>query len=179
MNYYSCVTTPIGNITIASGGEALTGLWFDGQKYDRDGLDSNCMQGDLPIFEETKEWLSHYFSGQEPKKRPLLQLSGTPFQQLVAQIMSEIPYGQVVTYGEIATQVSKQLGREHMSAQAIGNAVGHNPISLLIPCHRVVGADGSLTGYAGGVWRKKYLLELEGIDLKGAGLYLPKKKNPQ
>ena len=161
MTYTYHYQSPLGGITLASNGEALTGLWFDGQKYFGDTLPEQCEEKSLPVFEETKRWLDIYFQGKEPDFTPPLSMETTPFRKVVWEIMLSIPYGQTMTYGEIAKQVAKQKGIERMSAQSVGGAVGHNSISLIIPCHRVVGTDGSLTGYAGGIDKKEKLLALE------------------
>ena len=155
MEYTYHYTSPLGGITLASDGEALTGLWFDGQKYFADTLDAEYAEKALPLFGETAKWLDLYFAGIVPDFTPKLSPRGTPFRHAVWNVLLTIPYGHTMTYGEIA----KALGCR--SAQAIGGAVGHNPISLIIPCHRVVGADGSLTGYAGGVDKKRSLRKLE------------------
>ena len=155
MDYTFHVDSPLGGITLASDGEALTGLWFDGQKYYADTLDAEYAEKALPIFDETAKWLDLYFGGIVSGFTPKLNPRGTSFRRRVWDVLLTIPYGQTMTYGEIA----KALGCR--SSRAIGGAVGHNPISLIIPCHRVVGADGSLTGYAGGVDKKRSLLELE------------------
>ena len=155
MDYTFHVDSPLGGITLASDGEALTGLWFDGQKYYADTLDAEYAEKALPIFDETAKWLDLYFAGIAPDFTPKLSPRGTSFRRRVWDVLLTIPYGHTMTYGEIA----KALGCR--SAQAIGGAVGHNPISLIIPCHRVMGADGSLTGYAGGVDKKRRLLEKE------------------
>ena len=157
---YHC-TSPIGGITLASDSEALTGLWFDGQKYFPHKLISESTEAELPIFTETVKWLDIYFSGKEPDFTPTISLNTTSFRKAVYDILLTIPYGQTMTYGEIAHILAEQQGVERMSAQAVGSAVGHNPISIIIPCHRVVGADGSLTGYAGGLDKKTALLKLE------------------
>lgn len=161
MNKIYRYTSPLGGITLASDGEALMGLWFDGQKYFGDTLDGEAAECDLPVFVQTCKWLDIYFSGKEPGFTPPLKLKTTPFRRAVCGIMLTIPYGQTMTYGEIADMIARQRGMERMSAQAVGGAVGHNPISIIIPCHRVVGTDGSLTGYAGGIDKKTALLELE------------------
>ena len=148
MLYLDHTDSPLGPITMASDGTSLTGLWFDGQKY-------------FPVFEDTRRWLHLYFSGTAPTFLPDLAPAGTPFQQDIWEILRSIPYGETRTYGQIAELYAQKHGILRMSAQAVGGAVGHNPISILIPCHRVVGADGSLTGYAGGLFRKTFLLELE------------------
>ncbi len=155
MDYTFHVDSPLGGITLASDGEALTGLWFDGQKSFADTLDAEYAEKALPVFGETAKWLDLYFAGVEPDFTPKLSPRGTSFRRRVWDVLLTIPYGHTMTYGEIA----QRLGCR--SAQAIGGAVGHNPISLIIPCHRVVGADGSLTGYAGGVDKKCRLLEME------------------
>ncbi|MDE7340328.1 MAG: methylated-DNA--[protein]-cysteine S-methyltransferase [Lachnospiraceae bacterium] len=153
--------SPLGEIILASDGEALSGLWFRGQKYFGSTLGEAPVQRTLPVFDRTKEWLDIYFSGTAPDFTPPLSLRTTPFRRAIWDILLKIPFGQTMTYGEIAGQTAKQMNRPHMSAQAVGGAVGHNPISLIIPCHRVIGADGSLTGYAGGIDRKRRLLEME------------------
>lgn len=212
MTYTAHSNSPLGGITLASDGHALTGLWFDGQKHfpatyrDRTSEDS-----DLPVFKQTQKWLDIYFAGECPDFIPPLAPQGTLFQQKIWELLLAIPYGKTMTYGEIARQYAgmchdaslqgtalhgatiqrasthgaslhsttspdsllhdtspqdatlKNMSQptKSMSAQAVGGAVGHNPVSLIIPCHRVIGANGSLTGYAGGLERKKYLLELE------------------
>ncbi|MBQ7654996.1 MAG: methylated-DNA--[Clostridia bacterium] len=155
------VLSPLGGITLTSDGEALTGLWFDGQKHFPERLIADFQSKPLPVFEEAERWLNLYFSGQEPGFTPPLTLRGTPFQRGVWEILRAIPYGKTVTYGEIAAQIARQNNLPRMSAQAVGSAVGRNPISLIVPCHRVLGANGSLTGYAGGIEKKRFLLEME------------------
>ncbi len=161
MIYTYHYTSPLGGITLAGNGESLTGLWFDGQKYYGDTLGKVFTECSLPIFTETVNWLDIYFSGRNPDFTPSIYLNTTPFRKAVCDIMLTIPYGQTMTYGEIADIIAEQKGIERMSAQAVGGAVGHNPVSIIIPCHRVVGADGNLTGYAGGLDRKAELLKLE------------------
>ena len=167
MDYTSRYLSPLGYITLASDGEALIGLWFDGQKHFAAILDPQQREcDDLPVFADTQRWLDCYFSGQVPDFTPKLMMRATPFRQAIWEILLSIPYGKTMTYGEIArrfveTFPETSLPKQHMSAQAVGGAVGRNPISLIIPCHRVIGANGSLTGYAGGLERKKFLLELE------------------
>lgn len=147
---------------MASDGQALIGLWFDGQRHDRSVIDSKVYtMDDVPIFHSVRAWLDDYYSFGRPTFLPPLRLVGSPFRRMVADIMLSIPYGKTTTYGEIAKEVAHRMHRDHMSAQAVGNAVGHNPISIIIPCHRVLGTDGRLTGYAGGLDRKKALLTLE------------------
>ena len=147
--------SPLGVINLCSDGTHLTAVTFAGQKYEERHIPTDAVPGSCPVLEETKDWLFLYFSGKTPDFLPPLKPEGTPFQQKVWELLLQIPYGKTVTYGQLA----KQLGSK--SAQAVGGAVGRNPISILIPCHRVVGADGSLTGYAGGVERKQFLLTLE------------------
>lgn len=159
MDYIYHYESPIGMITMASDGETLIGLWFDGQKYFGDSLGEAYEKKMLPIFEQTINWLDIYFSGGIPDFTPALTMRTTEFRKNVWNIMLSIPYGETMTYGEIAKKL------QSMSAQAVGGAVGHNSISLIIPCHRVVGSDGSLTGYAGGIDKKIKLLALEGIKL--------------
>lgn len=161
MTYIHHYPSPLGGITLASDGEALTGLWFDGQKYYGDNLTKNCVEKRLPIFEQAEKWLDIYFSGREPDFTPALKMQTTDFRKAVWEIMLTIPYGETMTYGEIAEKLALRKGIARMSAQAVGGAVGHNSISLIIPCHRVVGANGSLTGYAGGIDKKEKLLEIE------------------
>ena len=163
MHYLSHYKSPLGDITIASDGENIVGLWFDKQKYERAILSNECIDdATLHVFDLTKQWLDIYFEGKEPNFTPPLKLSGSAFRQTVGEIMLEIPYGKTTTYGEIARQVTQKMGISSMSSQAVGGAVGHNPISIIVPCHRVMGSDGTLTGYAGGLDKKRFLLRLEG-----------------
>lgn len=173
MTYICKYRSPIGGITLASGGEELTGLWFDGQKYFGDTLSGQCRETALPVFDEAERWLDIYFSGKAPDFTPPLKIQTTPFRSSVWKILLTVPFGHTMTYGEIARRIAEEKGIPAVSAQAVGGAVGHNPISLIIPCHRVVGADGSLTGYAGGIDKKLKLLELEKADM--SELYIPKK----
>lgn len=161
ISYTAHYLSPLGKITLASDGESLTGLWFDGQKYFGVTLSAENVECDLPIFKQTVTWLDIYFSGKPPDFTPPLKLYTTPFREAVCNIMLTIPYGQTMTYGEIAKIIAKQKNINRMSAQAVGGAVGHNPISIIIPCHRVVGTGGNLTGYAGGIDKKASLLKLE------------------
>lgn len=163
MDYIAHYSSPLGSITLSSDGAALTGLWFDGQKYFGATLSEEQAEKALPVFDETRRWLDAYFQGKDPGATLPLAPKGTPFQKAVWDILRTIPRGATLTYGEIALQVARAMGRVHMSPQAVGGAVGHNPISILIPCHRVVGQSGSLTGYAGGVDKKLWLLTLEGV----------------
>lgn len=171
MEYISHYDSPLGGITLTGCEDGLTGLLFDGEKYFEETIDGTLEERDLPVFAETKRWLDIYFSGKDPEFLPELCLRETPFRKEVCEIMLTIPYGQTMTYGQIANQLAKNRGLAKMSAQAIGGAVGHNPISLIIPCHRVIGSNGSLTGYAGGIDKKVKLLELEGVDM--SGMFIP------
>ena len=173
MDYIYKYKSPIGSITLASDGNALMGLWFDGQKYDRDVLLLEAEEKELPIFSETCKWLDIYFSGRKPDFTPPILMRTTNFRQKVWKILLTIPYGKPMTYGDIAKKMAVQYGIQKMSAQAVGGAVGHNSISIIIPCHRVVGANGSLTGYAGGIDKKIKLLSLEKVDL--SNMYVPEK----
>lgn len=166
MEYISHYPSPVGNILLAADETGLTGLWFEGQKYFPHHLDKEALEKELPIFEHTKKWLDIYFSGKEPDFTPPLHFEGTTFQNQVWKILCSIPYGQTMTYGEIAKQLARENNVPRMSAQAVGGAVGHNEISIIIPCHRVVGSNGSLTGYAGGIDKKIKLLQLEKADMK-------------
>ena len=165
MIYVYHYNSPLGGITISSSGTAITGLWFDGQKYFGVTLPENCEEKELAVFDEAKRWLDIYFSGKEPDFTPPLLMQTTPFRKAVWEILLTIPYGQTMTYGGIADRIAKQKGLDKMSAQAVGGAVGHNAISLIIPCHRVVGTNGSLTGYAGGIEKKVQLLTMEKADM--------------
>ncbi len=166
--------TPLGGMTMASDGAVLIGLWFDGQKYFAriPGLAAAAQyewtEASLPIFAETERWLDVYFGGREPDFTPAFSVGGTPLRRAVWEILLGIPYGQTASYGAIARRVAERMGIPAMSARAVGGAVGHNPLSLIIPCHRAVGADGSLTGYAGGIGRKEMLLRLEGAEIRDA-----------
>ncbi len=175
MFYKTDYTSPIGGITLGSDGKNIVGLWLEGQKHFAGMVNDEMFQNDnLPIFKKAKSWLSRYFCGEKPEISELpLAPAGGEFRQEVWNILCEIPYGDVMTYGEIAQRIAKKRGVQCMSSQAIGGAVGHNPISIIIPCHRVVGTNGSLTGYAGGLDKKIKLLRLEGVDM--AKLYRPSK----
>lgn len=158
---------------MASDGERLTGVWFDGQKYFADNLPEEHEEKDLPVFAQTRQWLTIYFSGQAPDFTPPLSMDGiSPFRRRVWEILLTIPFGRVSTYGAIAGQIAAETGKK-VSAQAVGGAVGHNAVSLIIPCHRVIGANGSVTGYAGGVDKKLALLKMEGADV--SALFVPKR----
>ena len=156
MLFLTHYASPWGPILLAADETGLTGLWFEGQKYFPSFLGVDYQEKETPVLTETARWLDVYFSGKDPDILPPLHPQGSPFRQAVWNILLTIPRGQTMTYGEIA----RRLGVH--SAQAVGGAVGHNPISILIPCHRVVGSDGSLTGYAGGFDRKTRLLQLAG-----------------
>ena len=173
MTYTYHYNSPFGGITLSSNGAELTGLWFDGQKYFGDTLEEKYEEKSLPIFEQTALWLDTYFSGKSPAFTPPLFMKTTPFRKAVWEIMLTIPFGKTMTYGESADRIAQQKGLSKMSAQAVGGAVGHNSISLIFPCHRVVGTNGSLTGYSGGINKKVKLLTLEGADM--TSLFIPKK----
>lgn len=162
MQYTSHYQSPLGRMLLAADDLGLTGLWFEGQKYFARCLDKEHEERELPLFMEVRRWLDIYFMGKEPDFAVPLNLLGTDFQKEVWHILCSIPYGKTVTYGEIAGQLAVKRGLRSMSAQAVGGAVGHNEISIIVPCHRVIGANGSLTGYAGGQDRKIKLLALEG-----------------
>lgn len=162
MQYTSHYQSPLGAILLAADERGLTGLWFEGQKYFALYLDKEHQEREVPVFAQAKKWLDVYFSGREPEIQVPLHFTGTDFQNQVWQILCSIPYGQTMTYGEIARELAARRGTKSMSAQAVGGAVGHNEISIIVPCHRVVGASGSLTGYAGGIDKKIALLKLEG-----------------
>ena len=164
--YTSIYPSRLGDILLAADEIGLTGLWFFGQSYFADTLPTEQIAQETPILTQAREWLDEYFSGKEPDFTPTLHPIGSPFRQAVWKLLLQIPYGQTTTYGEIARQLEKLQNRPHMSAQAVGGAVGHNGISIIIPCHRVVGTKGNLTGYAGGLDKKMALLELEHANRK-------------
>lgn len=167
MYYSTCYETPIGEVTLASDGENLVGLWMKGQKYFGGTISNEIMdRSDLPVFDSAKDWLKRYFNGEQPKisELPLAPI-GSEFRQMIWKILCDIPYGEYLTYGEIADMAAEKMGKEKMSSQAVGGAVGHNPISVIIPCHRVIGANGNLTGFASGIDKKMKLLEHEGADM--------------
>ena len=161
MDYTYHTESPLGGITLASDGRALTGLWFDGQKHFAETLAPDHTDKLLPVFEETLRWLDQYFSGICPDFKPPLAPRGSAFRQAVWQALLTIPCGRTMTYGQIAEKITGPAGTARVSARAVGGAIGHNPISLIIPCHRVTGAGGNLTGYAGGIDKKECLLRLE------------------
>lgn len=179
MYYKTKYTSPLGLITLASCGDKIIGLWNEGQKYHGSNLSAEMTTKDeLPVFQTAKKWLDRYFAGKNPSisELPLAPIGGE-FRQIVWNVLCQIPYGKVITYGEIAKKVADKMNKTSMSSQAVGGAVGHNPISIIIPCHRVVGTNGSLTGYAGGIDIKVKLLELEGVDM--SRLYVPRKQRNQ
>lgn len=173
MTYIQHYESPLGGILLAADEIGLTGLWFDGQKYFARGLSNERIAQETPILTEAKRWLDIYFTSKAPDFTPPLHPTGSEFRKAVWEILLQIPYGQTTTYGEIARQLAEKQGVAQMSAQAVGGAVGHNKISIIIPCHRVVGTNGSLTGYAGGIHKKEQLLELERADMRR--FFLPKK----
>lgn len=166
MEYINYYESPLGKLLLSADDIGLTGVWFEEQKYFAQGLKEPYEEKELPVFEDTKRWLTIYFSGKAPDFTVPFHFIGTDFQKAVWEILRSIPYGKTMTYGEIAKQIALQKGISHMSAQAVGGAVGHNKISILVPCHRVVGTNGNLTGYAGGMDKKVKLLTLEGVDME-------------
>jgi methylated-DNA-[protein]-cysteine S-methyltransferase len=167
MYYSTTYPSTIGTLTLACDGVNLVGVWIEGQKYHGDSIpEEMTTKNDMPVFDAAKKWLDNYFAGKKPaiSELPLAPVGGA-FRQAVWGILREIPYGEVISYGRIAKKMAVKMNRKTMSAQAVGGAVGHNPISIIIPCHRVVGSNGSLTGYAGGIGKKARLLELEGADM--------------
>lgn len=173
MLYFTHYLSPLGSIMLASDGDNLVGLWLEGQKYFAGTVAEEITEKpDLPVFAAARYWLDKYFTYQKPAISDLpLAPKGGAFRRAVWDVLCEIPYGEVITYGEIAKKMAARMNKVSMSAQAIGGAVGHNPISIIIPCHRVVGANGSLTGYAGGISKKIKLLEHEGADM--SRLFIP------
>lgn len=167
--YTKTVSSPVGDLVLVSDGEYLTGLFIAGQKYFMDGCSKELYENnDLEVFHIVEEWLKSYFAGANPSINSLLlKPAGTNFRQIVWQELLNIPYGDTITYKELGKKVARRLGKSSMSSQAIGGAVGHNPISIIIPCHRVIGTDGSLTGYAAGLAKKEYLLALEKANIHG------------
>lgn len=165
MLYYKKIASPLGEITLRSDGTSLTGLWFKGDKHYSDKDIAGAVLSDLPVFTQAEQWLDKYFAGENPLIDMPLKLAGSAFQMQVWQLLQKIPYGSLTTYGDIAKSIAAQRGLARMSAQAVGGAVGHNPLCIIIPCHRVVGSNGSLTGYGGGMPRKTALLQLEGVDM--------------
>lgn len=175
MLYKTICDSPLGSITLCSDGNNLIALWIGGQKnFSSTTKQEIYRNDDLPIFEKTKEWLKRYFNEEKPQISELqLSPTGNAFRQTVWQILCDIPYGEVTTYGDIAQKIARLQGIKKMSAQAVGGAIGHNPISIIIPCHRVIGANGNLTGYEGGIEKKIYLLKHENSWIDS--FYVPKK----
>ena len=173
MTFLTHYDSPLGGVLLAADESGLTGLWFEGQKYFADNLPAERAERETETLALAKRWLDIYFAGKEPDFMPPLHPVGSPFRRAVWELLLEIPYGQTTTYGELSRRLAAKMGIAHMSAQAVGGAVGHNGISIIIPCHRVVGTGGSLTGYAGGVDKKEKLLELERADMRG--FFVPKK----
>ena len=173
MTFTQHYDSPLGGILLAADEVGMRGLWFDGQKYFARDLPAERIEQNTPALAEAKRWLEIYFTGNEPDFLPPLHPVGSDFRQEVWDILLQIPYGQTTTYGEIAQQLAEKHGLPRMSAQAVGGAVGHNEISVIIPCHRVVGTNGNLTGYAGGIDKKMKLLKLEHTDM--TGFFVPKK----
>jgi len=168
MHYITNYKSQLGEISLVSDKDNIVGLWLGKKKYMNDVISSDVVEdNDLPVLKKGRAWLDNYFSGKKPdiSSLPLAPLASTEFRQVVWKILLEIPYGELTTYGDIAKEAAKRMGKERMSGQAVGGAVGHNPISIIIPCHRVVGSDGSLTGYGGGINIKIKLLELEGVNM--------------
>lgn len=172
MTFIQHYNSPLGGILLAADEIGLTGLWFNGQKYFARSLPAGYTEQNTPALSEAKRWLEVYFTGKKPDFMPPLHIVGSAFRRAVWEILLQIPYGKTTTYGEIARQLAKKQKLPRMSAQAVGGAVGHNEISIIIPCHRVVGTNGSLTGYAGGIEKKIKLLELEHTDM--SSFFVPK-----
>ena len=173
MTYTMEYASPLGGMLLAADDEGLTGAWFDGQKYFAAGLAPQREMRETAVLRDAAHWLDRYFEGRDPGFLPALHPLGTAFQQEVWKLLLDIPYGETTTYGALAAQLAARKGLARMSAQAVGGAVGRNHISIIIPCHRVVGANGSLTGYAGGVEKKVRLLTLENANMER--LFVPKK----
>ena len=173
MTFVQHYDSPLGGILLAADEEGMTGLWFDGQKYFAHDLPAEHTERNTPVLSEAGRWLDIYFDGKEPDFMPPLHPVGSDFRRAVWELLLQIPHGQTATYGEIARQLAQKRGAARVSAQAVGGAVGHNQVSIIIPCHRVVGTNGSLTGYAGGIRKKVALLELEHTDM--SRFFLPKR----
>lgn len=161
MEYVADYESPIGRILLAGTEDAVTGLWFYGQKYFPSWPEEEKVCKEISLFEKVRKWLDAYFRGENPKRDFRVEPKGTSFQKEIWELLMEIPYGEVTTYKKLAERIAQKRGLLSMSAQAVGGAVGHNPVSLLIPCHRVIGTNGSLTGYAGGIEKKIWLLNME------------------
>lgn len=175
MYYSTTYESPLGILTLCCDEKNLMGLWLTEQKYSESFVDKQAAEReDMSVFHTVRQWLDRYFAREKIGIEGIpLAPQGSDFRQQVWKILCEIPYGEVITYGEIAERIAQQRGVPKMSAQAVGGAVGHNPISIIIPCHRVVGANGNLTGYGGGIEKKIQLLTLEGLDM--SKFYIPKK----
>ena len=161
MTFIQHYDSPLGDILLAADEVGLTGLWFEEQRHYAATLPEDVQTKETPALMEGRRWLDLYFAGKEPTTSPPLHLIGTPFRLSVWKILSEIPYGKTMTYGDIAQRLAQERGLPRLSARAVGSAVGRNPISLIIPCHRVIGRNGRLTGYAGGLHRKAALHAME------------------
>jgi methylated-DNA-[protein]-cysteine S-methyltransferase len=161
MEYIHNIKSPVGTLTVSSDGDSIAGLWIEGQKYFAQTLGKEAIKQGVPVFKDVERWLDVYFSGRQPNFTLPLAPEGSQFQKAVWDILNRIPYGQTVSYGEVAKLYEAENGGTPTSARAVGGAVGRNPISIIIPCHRVVGKNGNLTGYAGGVSKKLQLLSLE------------------
>lgn len=169
--------SPIGVLTISSDGEDITGLWIKNRRCSENTKIIEVDADEISVLKKNQEWLHCYFDGKEPNFMPPIKIEGTEFRQSVWKILREIPYGQVITYGDIARKIALQRGKTKMSPQAVGGAVGDNPVSILIPCHRVIGGKGNLTGYGGGLDIKVHLLQLEGMDM--SKFHMPQNKKGQ
>lgn len=166
MKYLNRYISILGLISLASDGKSLTGLWFGGQKYYMQTLDKNYIEKELEIFDLTKKWLNIYFKGQNPDFKIPVKYEGSEFRKEIFKILEDIPYGKTMTYGDIAKIIAKDRNIKTMSSQAVGSGISHNPISIIIPCHRIIGKNNFIGGYAGGIERKLKLLEFEGIDIE-------------
>ena len=168
MLYATTIPSPLGELTLVSTDAALTALWLDRRAFlaDTAGRAVEERADALPL-KPGRDWIAAYFAGRRPGIGDLpLAPEGTPFRRLIWRLLRDIPYGECVSYGELAREAARALGKERMSSRAVGGAVGRNPLAIIIPCHRVVGADGNLTGYGAGIARKIRLLELEGVDVR-------------
>lgn len=165
MQFTTTYNSPLGDILLVADEIGLTGLTFDAERYFSNHLSAEYRNGFLSVFDDTKRWLDIYFKGQKPNFTPALHILGSPFQLSVWNILLKIPYGKTTTYGTIAKEIALQRGITKMSAQAVGGAVGHNEIPIIIPCHRVMGKDGVLTGFAFGLYKKVALLRIEGVAI--------------
>jgi methylated-DNA-[protein]-cysteine S-methyltransferase len=172
MQYISYYESPLGKMMMAADDIGLTGLWFEDEKYFAENLDPEHVESETPVIKAAKKWLDKYFAGEKPGENPPLHLTGSDFQKEVAEILLRIPYGETMTYAEIANVIAENRNIPKMAPQAVGGAVGHNPISIVVPCHRVMGAHGNLTGYGGKISRKIALLKLENVDV--SNFYVPK-----